>query len=319
MTRSGTPTATTGVIAVDLGGTYLKGAVFTQDGQQVTAARRPTGRDQGPAAVLATLLAHTAQLQHAATTQGVRVSAAGIAVPGLVDAEKGVARYSANLGWRDVPVRDLAAERLGIPVALGHDVLAGGVAESTLGAGRGVRELLFLAIGTGIAGTVVVDGRPVAGAAGLAGEIGHTPVRPEGIECACGQRGCLESYASAAAIARGYGGGVSAEQVVALAGRGDQRATRIWSEALDTLSLALASYTLFLDPELVVLGGGLAGAGAELVDPLRERLAHRLTFRPAPRLATAAFGPDAAIHGAALLAWDAAGAVPDATRWRPGG
>ncbi len=161
----------------------------------------------------------------------------------------------------------LARERLGIPVAIGHDVRTGGLAEAVLGAGRDTDDFVFMAIGTGIAAALILNGAPYPGTLGWSGEIGHVVVRPNGADCACGNQGCLETYASASAISRRYGGLIPAEEVIARAAREDDRAKQVWSEALDTLADGLAATTLLLDPSLLVIGGGLAQAGEKLLKP----------------------------------------------------
>lgn len=168
------------VIALDVGGTGMKAALVGADGTLLHRARRATARDRGPDAVAAGILDFAAELRaHGVEHLGEPASAAGLAVPGIVDETRGVAVYSANLGWRDLPLRALLAERLGgIPVALGHDVRTGGLAEGRIGAGRGADRFLFVPLGTGIAGAIGIDGRVEAGAHGCAGEIGHIVVRP---------------------------------------------------------------------------------------------------------------------------------------------
>ncbi|KIF72613.1 ROK family transcriptional regulator, partial [Streptomyces sp. AcH 505] len=187
------------VIALDVGGTGMKAALMGADGTLLHEARRPTGRERGAGAVVETILGFAAELRTYGIQQfGESALAAGVAVPGIVDAERGIAVYSANLGWQDVPLRDLLGARLGgIPVALGHDVRTGGLAEGRLGAGRGADRFLFMPLGTGIAGAIGINGSIEAGAHGYAGEIGHVVVRPDGPVCGCGQRGCLETLASA--------------------------------------------------------------------------------------------------------------------------
>lgn len=145
-------------------------------------ARRATGREHGPDAVVESILDFAADLRaHGERHFGEPAAAVGVAVPGIVDADRGIAAYSANLGWRDVPLRALLSERLdGIPVALGHDVRTGGLAEGRIGAGQGADRFLFVPLGTGIAGAIGIDGRVEAGAHGFAGEIGHIVVRPGG-------------------------------------------------------------------------------------------------------------------------------------------
>jgi glucokinase len=274
---------------------------------------RPTGRERGPEAVVASIIDFACHLAERVPP----VAAVGVVVPGLVDEVRGTAVYSANIGWRDVPLRDLLARRIGpdVPVVIGHDVRAGGLAESVVGAGRGADDLLFLPVGTGIAAAMIIRGEPYPGASGWGGEIGHLVVRPGGEPCACGNRGCLETYASAAAIARRYaapGEKVSAEGVVARMVSGDPRAVRVWDEAVDALADALAAYAMLLDPGLIVLGGGLAASGDLLLRPLGERLAERLPIRAAPPMTTAALGVRASMIGAALLAWRDAGGGRDA-------
>lgn len=296
------------VVALDVGGTSMKGGLVTRSGEVLRTDRRATPRDEGPAAVVGTIRSFIDDL---AAAGGGTPAGVGLAVPGLVTAD--AALYSANIGWRDVPAADFVP--LDVPVMLGHDVRTGGLAESVLGAGREVSDFLFLPIGTGIAGAVIVDGEPYGGAAGWGGEIGHIPVFPGGETCACGQIGCLETYASASAVGRRYSARAAspatAEQVAALTVSGDPVAAEVWDDAVEALSLALATYTLLLDPSAIVLGGGLAEAGPLLSDPLADRLRKRLTFRAAPPLRPAALGVNAGMLGAALLGWRAAG-VPDA-------
>jgi glucokinase len=172
--------------------------------------------------------------------------------------------------------------------------------------------VLFVALGTGIACAHVVGGVVRAGATGRAGEIGHTPVHPGGEPCACGQRGCLEVYASAAGIARRYaalaGRSVPTPEIVARVAT-DADAAVVWDDAVGALALALATDTLVHDPSVIVIGGGLAEAGARLFDPLRARLSALLAWRPVPSVVPARLGPTAGALGAALLAWQAVDAV----------
>lgn len=279
------------VAGIDVGGTAMKGGVIGPGGAVERAGSRPTGRGD----VLEGLAAFASELAPGA-------AAVGVAVPGLVDEATGVARGSVNLGWRDVPLRRLLQERLGLPVAVTHDVRAAARAEAAAGAGRGRSDWLLITVGTGVGGAVVVGGRPYAGAHGVGGELGHLVVDPDGPECACGARGCVEALASAAAVERRYGEAVPAEEVVARAAKGDEAAAAVWREAVEALAAGLAAAVVMLDPELIVVGGGLAGAGAALFDPLAEELRRRLPFLAAPPVVPAALGPDAGWRGAALLA-----------------
>jgi glucokinase len=286
------------VIALDLGGTTLKAGLVGETGETLHALQRPSRREQGPDAVVAGLCAVAEELAADADP-----AAIGLVVPGVVDETAGIAVYSANFGWRDLPLRARLEERTGLPVAFGHDVRAGGLGEAALGAARGVRDFLFLALGTGIAGAAVLDGRPYAGG-GYAGEIGHVVVEPGGRECGCGARGCLETVASARAIAERYG--ASAAEVAERCAAGEPRAHAVWQRAVDALADALAMYVSVLAPELIVVGGGLSEAGDQLLRPLDAALGERLTFHRRPRLCRAALGDQAGRLGAALLAWELA-------------
>src|SRR5262245_23148923 len=171
MTHEPSAAASSVVVALDVGGTGIKCALVDATGRVRHTERHPTGRERGPDAVVASLIDHAAQLVGRAQSAGHTPVAVGVVVPGVVDEAAGVARWSANLGLRDVPLRELVMSRLGLPTRLGHDVRAGALAEARLGAGRAARRMLFVAIGTGVAGGYVVDGTVDPGAHGAAGEI----------------------------------------------------------------------------------------------------------------------------------------------------
>ncbi|MFC4018805.1 ROK family protein [Micromonospora sp. GCM10011542] len=304
------------VVALDVGGTGMKCALVRPDGVVVHTERHPTGASRGPVAVVETILDVAEGLAGKARADGLDPVALGVAVPGVVDEARGVAVWSANVGFRDVPLRDLAVARLGLPTALGHDVRVGGLAEARLGAGRGAGHVLFVAIGTGIAAAHVVDGSATVGAHGAAGEIGHILVRPDGPRCGCGRPGCLEAVASASAIGRRYAdlagssgaaAEVTAAEVAERAAAGEPLAVQAWREAVEALADGLATGQALFDVATIVLGGGLAQAGDRLLVPLRAALHERMTFHREPRLVAAALGDEAGCLGAALLALDALG------------
>jgi glucokinase len=298
------------VIALDVGGTGMKAALVAADGALLHQARRATGRDRGPNAVVESILDFAAELSaYGAAHLGEPAAAAGVAVPGIVDAERGLATYSANLGWRDVPLRDLLSARLGVPVALGHDVRTGGLAEGRIGAGKGADRFLFIPLGTGIAGAIGIAGRVEAGAHGFAGEIGHIVVRPGGSPCPCGQTGCLERYASAAAVSEAWAAAcgdpeADAADCAKAVASGDPNAVRVWQDAIDALADGLVTALTLLDPRTLIIGGGLAEAGETLFRPLRDAVRQRVTFQKLPSIVPAALGDTAGCLGAGLLAWD---------------
>jgi glucokinase len=297
------------VIALDVGGTGMKCALVRPDGVVHHAERHPTLAARGPQAVTANILDIAAGLAERARADSLTPIAAGVAVPGVVDEERGIAVWSSNVGFRDVPLRDLVSDRLGVPAALGHDVRVGGMAEARVGAGHGEPHVLFMAIGTGIAAAHVVDGKAFAGAHGAAGEVGHVVVRPGGALCGCGMRGCLETVASAAAIGRRYAelsgiADATAFDVAARSAAGEPLAEAVWRDAVEALSDGLLTAQALYDAGIVVLGGGLAEAGEALLGPLRIALGQRVTFHRMPEIVRAALGDTAGCLGAAMLALD---------------
>jgi glucokinase len=295
------------VAAIDVGGTSIKSALVAEDLRVVHTLRTPTRRVDGAVDVtqIRELIDELRTRAGAATVVG-----AGVAAPGIIDERLGVARAAVNLGWRDLPLRELLTDAVGIPVALGHDVRTGGLAEFTVGAATGVRNAMFMPIGTGIAAAVLVDGHRLD-ADGYAGEIGHIVVDPDGVVCGCGIRGCLETLASAAFIARHYAARsgrpvTKAAEVAAAVDAGDPDAVAVWSRAVDGLAAALTTAITLLAPEIIAIGGGLSESGDTLLAPLRESLKGRLAFQRVPTLVRAALGDNAGCIGAGILAWQAA-------------
>ncbi|MET9916196.1 ROK family protein [Streptomyces sp. NPDC006435] len=299
------------VIALDVGGTGMKAALVGADGTLLHEARRATDRKRGADAVVESILSFAADLRaYGEEHFGGSAVAAGVAVPGIVDADNGIAVYAANLGWRDVPMRQLLGERLGgLPVALGHDVRTGGLAEGRIGAGKDADRFLFVPLGTGIAGAIGIAGTIEAGAHGYAGEIGHIVVRPDGPDCGCGQRGCLETLASAAAVSRAWAAAsgdpeADAADCAKAVESGDPAAEAVWRNAVDALAAGLVTALTLLDPSTLIIGGGLAEAGETLFTPLRAAVEERVTFQKLPHIVPAALGDTAGCLGAGLLAWD---------------
>ncbi|NEA37399.1 ROK family protein [Streptomyces sp. SID13031] len=299
------------MVAVDLGGTRMKCGLVAADGAVLHRETRPTPREAGGRAVLDALLETVVELGQKAAADGHRVRAVGVVVPGIINAENGTVSAE-NLAWSNLPV--LAALKAAIgsdqQVLLAHDVRAGGYAELRQGALTGTTNSLFLPLGTGIAAAMVVDGSLVSGD-GYAGELGHTRFvhGPSAEQCACGQWGCLETIASAAALARRYAvrtGRVvdGAREVLELLAQGDADAAVVWREALAALTDALVLYTTLVAPTRIALGGGLVGAGETLLAPLREGVHARLTFQREPEIVAAVLGEEAGCLGAAWMAWD---------------
>ncbi|GAA3998429.1 ROK family protein [Allokutzneria multivorans] len=296
------------VVAVDVGGTEIKAALARGPVPSVLRQlRRATPKLADGTATAEAVVAEVADIV-AVLSEGERPEAVGVVVPGIVDDERRVGVFSANLGWRDYPFGEALAAKIAGPLAFGHDVRAGGLAEARLGAGQGFDDLVVLPIGTGIAGALIIGGRPHSGG-GYAGEIGHLVIA-DGPECACGQRGCLELIASSSAVARRYtersGRTVSGAIDVATALRaGDADAKLVWGEAVDALARAITQLATLFAPQAVVLGGGLAMAGELLTGPLGARLDELITIQRRPELRRAALGDQAGCLGAALMAIEA--------------
>jgi glucokinase len=288
------------VVALDVGGTAMKGVVLETATQSREVRRWETRREQGPEAVVEQALRAVDELCALAPD----ARAVGLVVPGVVDEEPGVAVHSENIGWHDVPFGRLLAERTGLPVGFGHDVRAGGLAERELGAAAGCDDVLFVPIGTGIAGAMFVHGHLVHHP--YAGEIGHVNA---GFDepCACGAVGCLEAVASGAAVARRYAArrkasAVSAEEVLRRADEGDQDAAAVWDDALDALARVFITYVSMLAPQRIVVGGGVSRAGERLLGPLRTRLCELLVWQQEPEVVAAVLADEAGSLGAGLLA-----------------
>lgn len=298
------------VLAVDVGGTSLKGAVVDEHG--TTVALRDRASDAGGLRVEENLLTLLADLAAAAHDVGTAPLAVGVGTPGTVAEETGTIVYASNLGWRDFPLRRVLEDATGLPVAVGHDARAAGRAEHLASGTTG--SFAFVPIGTGLAAALVLDGVAISGATGAAGEFGHVIVEPEGEDCPCGQRGCVEAYAAGAAIVRRYRarGGVQATTTAHVAGRlgMDADADAVWADAVRALALGLQGITMLFDPAEIVIGGGVSRAGRALLDPLEVALRDRLAWRAPPRLSTARWGSEAGRVGAALLAFERIGVHP---------
>lgn len=276
------------VLGVDVGGTAIKVVLSSAAGTEVLASSETPRDDPSGEATIETIAAIVAAAGP--------VGAVGVAVPGVVDERAGVCRLSVNLGWDDLPVRDLVADRLGLPAVLLHDVRAGARAERASGAGAGrAGGLLFAPLGTGLA-VALLDERGEAVASPWAGEVGqvrHVDGPFAGLR--------VEEIASAGGLARRFGV-PHARDVLDAVEAGDERAARAWQETASALAEVLAWGCAFAAPATVVVGGGLAQSGDALLEPLRASLAERLAGFPVPIVLPAVHGVLAAAVGAAQAA-----------------
>ena len=287
-------------IGVDVGGTTVKLGVC--DAAGAVRARRSIATDppSGPERLVERIAA--AVLEMLSTTGA--ASGCGVGIPGPLDpARRTLLRANHLPGWADVPIPALLAARLGVPVVLENDANCAAWGELRAGVGRGAESLVLFTLGTGVGGGVVLGGRLWIGAAGAAGALGHLVVDPTGPLCACGQRGCLEQYASATSVARHFGRG-SAPDAFAAAALNEPDAVAVIAAATDALAAAASAVIHTLQPEVVVLGGGMAAAGEPLLAPVREGVRRRVraVWLERTRVELTALGGDAGWIGAALLA-----------------
>jgi glucokinase len=306
-------------IGIDIGGTKIAGALVDPHGGIIRESRVPTPA-QDPNAIADSVVALIKEL-----SDGVEVIAAGVAAAGFIDAERANIIYSPNLSWRNEPFKSKLQARLDIPVFIENDANAAGWAEFRFGAGRDVKHMAMLTIGTGVGGAIIVDGQLVRGGFGIAGELGHVRLVPEGRLCGCGQKGCLEQYGSGTALLRAAkdlvasgdpksarlaelqaeAGELTGVQVYQAITERDSGAMGLLDELGTLLGQAAASLVAVLDPEVIVIGGGVSAAGNLLLDPIKKAFDQHLpasTYRPHLRFAIAEFVNDAGVVGAADLA-----------------
>lgn len=290
------------VLAVDIGGTKIAVGVIADDGTVLHHFQRPTPQDSAEAAwqVSAELIGEA--------RAAAPVRAVGIASAGPVHLAAGTISPVNIAVWQDFPIVDRVAELTGLPVRLGGDGLCMALGEHWRGAGRGAPFLLGMVVSTGIGGGLVLDGAPYDGRTGNAGHVGHMVAYPDGEPCVCGGRGCVETIASGPRMTRwaqrqGWTG-ADAKELAAAAAAGDAVALEAFRRGTTALAAVIASTAAVCDLDLVVIGGGVAKAGAVLFDPLREALTRytRLDFIRGLRVLPAELGGDAGLVGAAALA-----------------
>lgn len=314
-------------IGIDLGGTNLKGVVLDSGVAWRNCMRIPTEADKGGAHVLENILALIDRL---ITKEGLKdhVIGIGIGTPGFVS-EDGTVSGAANLpGWEGINIYKTILERFGLQALAINDVSAMALAEAKFGAGKGVRNMVCYALGTGIGGGIIIDGRLFKGSAGMAGEVGHVSVDFKGITCKCGQRGCVERYASATGIvryalelcdkapeknatpfvvaARKDRAAVTSKTVYDFANQGDALALAANDFACDMLARAIGISINTLSPDRIVLGGGVMKAGRIIIDTVRKHLPRYCLAQMLEKceIAAATLGDDAGAIGAAITAFE---------------
>lgn len=313
-------TSVSATIGLDIGGTKISGGVIDGNGVILAKGLRDTPA-LDPAAIIQAAASLTQELswEH-------KIDAVGVACAAYVDRSGSTVYFSPNLAWRDEPLKKRLESALDLPVTIENDANAAAWGEFRFGAAVGAVDMVMLTVGTGIGGGVIVDGVLMHGAFGVAAELGHMRVVPGGIRCGCGNRGCWEMYASGTALVReaqdlvvsgsplaarldelcaGDPAALKGPDVTRAAVEGDPAAVELLADLGVWIGEGLASVVAILDPELVVLGGGVSAAGPLLIDPALTAFRRQLTgrgHRPEARFALASLGNDAGMIGAADLA-----------------
>ncbi len=305
-------------VGIDIGGTKIAGGVVDAEGRIVEKLRVATPTDTASLADAVVDMARHFSQNH-------EVAAVGVAAAGFIDRDRAVVLHAPNIAWRDEPLKAALASRIDVPVTIENDANAAGWGEFRFGAGRDVDNMTMLTMGTGVGGAVVIDGTLLVGGHGIAGELGHIRFIRDGRPCGCGQNGCLEQYASGRALQReaqeiaddetGIGaglaelrretGGLKGPAISRLVLAGDAGAIEAIRRVATALGEACGGFQAVLDPELFVIGGGVAGLGEDLLVPMRE--AYRTALpgygeRPVAEFAIAQLGNDAGLIGVADLA-----------------
>ncbi len=311
------PAKTSHALGIDLGGTTARVAVVSTAGERV-ATTKATLDDRAPHAVVRTL----AELTRACLAQvpSVQVDACGVGAAAQLEGDTGLVRVAPNLGWRDVALGQLLSEAVGRPVRVFNDLSAAAWGELKAGAALGARDVLVVFVGTGVGSAIIAGGKLLQGARGAAGELGHVKVETDGRACGCGERGCLEAYAGGHhLIAQMQEAAASTEPTAlrahdaarltpalleALATSGDAAARRIYDRAAQHLGFSIANALTLLNPEQLVLGGGVLSRCPALVERIRQAVQSKTAWvsRRALKISTASLGDDSGLVGAALLA-----------------
>ena len=309
-------------IGVDLGGTGIKAGVVNEKGEILSKGSTPTMAERPYQAVIADIATLCKTVAADANITVEEIEAIGVGVPGICDPKTGIIPKCTNLGWFDVPFVSELQSYIAKPVIVDNDATVAGFAEYIAGVSAGTHSSVFVTLGTGVGGGIIINGRPYSGAHGVGSEIGHMNIAMGGEECTCGNKGCFERYASATSIIRDAkravaenpqsaimekcGGDVekiNAKIVIDAAKEGDAVASQVFDGYVNGLAHGLVNLINVIDPEVIVLGGGVSMAGEFLLNAVREAMKPLIFFKSMPyadvKLAT--LGADAGIIGAAML------------------
>ena len=309
-------------IGIDLGGTNIGAGIVDENGKILLQDEVPTGASRPFQEVIKDM----AGLVEAIIEQGgytvSDIESIGIGSPGSMDREQGKVVFANNLGWRHVPVREELQKYIDLPVYLENDANVAGLAESVAGACQGVDNSVTITLGTGVGSGIIIDGKPYSGSHGVGAELGHIIVHAGGRQCNCGNRGCLEEYASASALIRegrkvakenpdsliaksadGDLDKVNAKVVIDAAKAGDTKALEVFDNYIYYLTMGIITTINMLDPSIIAIGGGVSKAGDFLLDAIRKSVDEHIFYKDKPyaKIYLSELGNDAGIIGAAML------------------
>lgn len=304
------------IICVDLGGTNLRTALLSPGGDIFEKHKEASHAASGYGKVLDRLIENIRQRRNAGIRAGHDVAAVGVGAPGVIDIDHGVVVKSPNFpDWNNLPLKAELERELRIPVFIENDANAAALGEQWLGAGKGIASMIFLTLGTGVGGGIVLDGKIWHGADGMAGEVGHMTVVPDGRKCGCGNTGCLEMYSSARGVIRNYQDALleqgrprpeqmTAQEIYQAAREGDGAAIRAMHETGRYLGIGVASLVNIFNPEMVVIGGGVRDAWDLFIETARKEVLRRAFEVPARRagIVRSELGDEAGMIGAAAVA-----------------
>ncbi|ADD03006.1 glucokinase, ROK family [Thermoanaerobacter mathranii subsp. mathranii str. A3] len=309
-------------IGVDLGGTNIAVGLVDDEGRIVATGSRPTKPERGYEAVAKDIAEIALELINRTNTDIKEIKSMGIGVPGVADSEKGIVIRAVNLFWTKVPLAKEIKKYIDLPIYMDNDANVAALAEAVFGAGRGSKSSVTITLGTGVGSGFVLDGKIYNGAHHFAPEIGHIVIGDNGIRCNCGKIGCLETYASATALIRegkraakkdpnslilkfanGDIESITAKNVIDAAKQYDEEAIKIFNDYVKYLAIGIVNVINMFDPEVIILGGGVANAGDFLIKPLKKEVAENILFKDLPYadIRKAELGNDAGIIGAAIL------------------
>jgi len=313
------------VLAIDLGGTKIITALISNKGQVMAREYHLTLADEGPQSVIKRILFAINHLLGLSNIDSSQLDSISIAAAGAIDFDKGLITSSPNLpGWNDIPLRDTVRRKYKVNTLLINDANAAALGEHHFGAGKGVNNLILLTLGTGIGGGIIINGRLYSGSCGSAGEIGHTTIDVNGPRCSCGNIGCLEMLASGRAVAKealrrirqgersslteiveGNIENITAEKVSIAAQGGDSLAVEVVLRAATYLGVGMVNLVNIFNPEMIIVGGGMAKMGDLLLNPARQVVRERAfqLSAGAVRIVPAQLGDNAGVLGAAVFAF----------------